>query len=955
MNGSSIKILLYNALKQERIPGFKKLSGYLEVGDFKSADVKKIGDNLYRARLDRSNRLLFSLYHHDETRYLLVLEYLPQHSYEKSRFLRRGVTVNEEKIATLESADAASFEALPYINPQQPRFNILDKIISFDDAQDEIYHLSAPLIVIGSAGSGKTALTLEKMKETIGEVLYLTRSPYLTHHARDLYYAHHYENPDQNIDFLSFQEYLETIEVPQGREVTQLEFIRWFSRQKVPRSLNDPYQVFEEIKGVITGSASSSWLEQEAYLQLGVKQSIFSQEERKALYALFERYLKFLQTEGLYDTNIISYQWLEKVSPRYDFVVVDEVQDLTMVQLQLILKSLNQPHEFFLCGDSNQIVHPNFFSWSTLKSHLYRQQGGESPAELLQILHTNYRNTPEVTAIANRILQIKQSRFGSIDRESNYLVQSNSSKQGVVKLLAEEPELVQELDRKSGRSTRFAVIVMHESEKAAARQQFNTPLIFSIQEAKGLEYPNIILYNMISNEQQRFREITRGVSAEDLLGELEYRRVKDKQDKSLEIYKFHINALYVAITRAVENLYWIESAPEQPLFELLQVELNQSGLELEQQKSSNEEWQREAARLEQQGKQQQAEEIRQQILKQQAPPWQPYTPLRAHELMESLLLKRNKKKSIELFEYAMVNQHQVYKNTLFRDNCAAVQHEEKSFKQMVRKHYMLFDLKNPNGVIRQTERYGINYRDRFNLTPLMAAALVGNATLAEELIRQGADREQINNAGLNPQQIALYRALLSPAYRKQSLAAIYPLLELPSIDIQVDGRMIRLDNHLMEFTMFNLMVVLFYTGYAGKISYSSSQLAAFESGDFVRVLERFPDSVIPQRRKKRNYISSILSKNERNRDDRYNRKLFKRNMRGHYVLNPEMSIRIEGEWINIYRLIKRTHIAFAEIDIPPGQPDDLADELLNRVNQAFHTLELEGSWRGEPQSKKIRA
>ena len=53
-------VLLYNQLHAKHIPHFPKMQGLLEAGDFRSADVKKIGENLYRARLDHSNRLLFS-------------------------------------------------------------------------------------------------------------------------------------------------------------------------------------------------------------------------------------------------------------------------------------------------------------------------------------------------------------------------------------------------------------------------------------------------------------------------------------------------------------------------------------------------------------------------------------------------------------------------------------------------------------------------------------------------------------------------------------------------------------------------------------------------------------------------------------------------------------------------------------------------------------------------------
>ena len=66
------------------------------------------------------------------------------------------------------------------------------------------------------------------------------------------------------------------------------------------------------------------------------------------------------------------------------------------------------------------------------------------------------------------------------------------------------------------------------------------------------------LPEIVSADAERFREIARGVNHEDLLvEELRFARAKDKGDKSLEIYKFHINALYVAITRAVKNIYLI--------------------------------------------------------------------------------------------------------------------------------------------------------------------------------------------------------------------------------------------------------------------------------------------------------------------------------------------------------------------------------------------------------------
>src|SRR5712692_10525790 len=619
-----MQVLLYNQLNPKNIPNFDKMQGLLEAGDFRSADVKKIGENLYRARLDRSNRLLFSLYRYQNKTYILVLEFVAHHAYNTSRFLRRGGTIDESKIPTLDHPDQAAAEPLAYMNPQLPTFHLLNKVISFDDAQQAVYTLPPPCIVIGSAGSGKTALTLEKMKEVPGEVLYVTRSSYLAHNARTLYYGLAYENDDQDVSFLSFTEYLASLRVPQGREMGWRDFAQWFVRHRAASRLTDPHALFEEFQGVLTGPATDHpYLSREAYLGLGIRQSIFAADERPHVYDLFAKYLAFMQDNAYYDPNILSYQYVPLVEHRYDFVVVDEVQDLTTIQLQLILTALREPRHFILCGDANQIVHPNFFSWSTLKSFFYQQEGLEAPAELIRILHNNYRNAVAVTEVANRLLKLKHARFGSVDRESNYLVRSTGETSGTVLLLADTEPITRELNQKTRQSTRFAVIVMHPEHKLAARAHFQTPLIFSIQEAKGLEYDNIILYNFTSADEGSFRDITHGVSVEDMRAEeLRYARTREKSDKSLEIYKFHVNALYVAITRAVENLYLIEANPSQRLFELLGLTGWEGPLDLAEHGSSLEEWRQEARKLELQGKQEQADEIRTQILKLKDVPWE---------------------------------------------------------------------------------------------------------------------------------------------------------------------------------------------------------------------------------------------------------------------------------------------------------------------------------------------
>ena len=932
-----MKVILYHQLHPQHIPHFEKTKALLEAGNFRAADVKKLGPNLYRARLDSSNRLLFSIYRYQEEAYILVLEYIAHHAYDKSRFLRRGATIDESKISTVESPEGVDPEPLVYLNPRLPTFHVLNKVISFDEAQQAVYTLPPPCIVIGSAGSGKTALTLEKMKAVPGEVLYVTRSSYLAHNARNLYYALDYENDDQDVSFLSFAEYLASLRVPPGREMVFHDFAQWFARHRAASRLKDPHPLFEEFQGVITGpSTNSPYLSREAYLGLGIRQSIFAEDERPHVYDLFLKYLAFMQDNDYYDPNILSHHYLPLVEPRYDFVVVDEVQDLTTIQLQLILTSLCEPHQFLLCGDANQIVHPNFFSWSTLKSFFYKQEGLDAPAELIRILHNNYRNSANVTEVANRLLKLKNARFGSVDRESNYLVRSHAETSGTVLLLADTASITGELNQKTRQSTRFAVVVMHPEQKPAARAHFQTPLIFSIQEAKGLEYDNIILYNFTSADEERFREITRGISAEDVFeDDLRYARAREKSDKSLEIYKFHINALYVAITRAVENLYLIEAHPGQRLFEVLGLKLWEDRLDLADQGSSLEEWRQEARRLELQGKQEQADEIRTQILKLKPVPWEVLHGESLRTLERQAFEKDDKKTKLLLFEYALVYQDRNRMHALAERGFRPATQPEKGIKPLNQKYFLPYDVKKPDAMLRQVDQYGVDFRNPFNQTPLMIAARLGNDDQVARLVELGADTGLINNVGFNAFHIALEQACIDAHYAARKLAGVYEKLAPLDMVIQVDGRLVKLDNRLMEFLLLNLMMAMFYTRLGDNIVRFGG--GAFSSGDFVEVLRHFPDALVPARRKQRAYISSILAKNEVHRDAPYNRKLFRRLKHGHYIINPQLTVWAEGAWRNMYDLLSLDALGYRRQDRREWYAFDPHERMQGQL-QHFKTL-----------------
>ena len=890
-----MRVLEYSGLDTSRVEtAYRRTIAALERDDFRAADVKKLislhHGKFYRARLDHSNRLLFALVRHGGEVCAIMLEVIEQHAYDRSRFLR-GAVIDDDKIPVIATPPAVE-EAQPvrHLHSKRREILYLDKPLSLDDAQQAIYESAPPLVVIGGAGSGKTALTLEKMKHADGDVLYVTHSGYLAQNARDLYYASGFERDGQDAMFLSYREFLESLRVPVGREASWRDYAAWFARVRQAFRDIDAHQAFEEIRGVIAAEAAGC-LTREAYRALGVRQSIFPETERDRVYDLFERYRTWLSESRLFDSNLVAQDWLPLAAPRYDFIVIDEVQDLTPAQLLLVLRTLKVPTGFLLCGDSNQIVHPNFFAWSRVKTLFWRDEQ-LAARQQLRMLRANFRNGERVTRVANTLLKIKHHRFGSVDRETNFLVEAVGGEAGSVSLLADKDNVKRALDDQTRQSTSVAVLVLREEDKDEARRYFHTPLVFAIHEAKGLEYENILLFRFISDQRTAFAQLAAGVGAEDLTGDdLDYRRTRDKTDKSLEVYKFYVNALYVALTRAIRNVYLIESDTGHELLRLLGLAAAGDDVRVNARASSREEWQKEAHRLELQGKQEQAEAVRATILKEAPVPWPVFDEARLRELIAKVFgdLAPGGKPRQQLFEYATAYDEPVLAAWLL---------EEAGFEQargfgpqratLGRRHLNDFAGRHFKGILQNCDRYGVDHRTSMNYTPLMAAAASGNLPLLDALLDRGADTDAHDHLGRNALHVAMLEAFRDRDFASGPFATLYERVAPAFIDLQVGERLVRLDRHLSEYWVFQTLWVLF------KQTFSASGLdqpAGINTEAVLNAWVSLPASVLKPQRNKRSHLSNVFSRNEVERDYAYNRKLFKRIAHGWYQINPQLSIR----------------------------------------------------------------
>lgn len=901
---------------------FDKFRAAIERDDLRSVDMKKLAHApYYRAKLDAASRVLVRFVRHREEMVCLALEIIENHAYEKSRFLR-GAVVDESKIEDAQPQEvAAHAEPVRYLHPDRSVFQLLDKVLSFDDAQEAVESAPLPLVLIGSAGSGKTALALHRLRQATGPVLYVTQSAWLARSAREIYFAHGWDDAAQEPDFLSFREFLETLRVPDGREVRFADFAAWFARHRQNYRFTDAHACFEEFRGVI-GSAPEGVLDRDAYLVLGARQSIFGADEREPVFALFLKYREWLHEAGLYDVNLLAHAWMDLAQPRYDTIVIDEVQDLTNAQLALILRTLDAKGRFLLCGDSNQIVHPNFFSWAAVKQLFWRDPA-VAERQRLSVLHANYRNARTVVGVANDLLKVKHARFGSIDRESNYLVEPVAVEPGEVRLLRASDAAAAELDSTARASTQVAVIVLRDEDKVEARTLFRTPLLFSVHEAKGLEYPTVILWNVVSGERKAYAALCEGVVPQDLQGDaLQYRRARDREDRSLELHKFFVNALYVALTRAVARIVWVESDIGHPLFALLGLGENATNAKFEAPKASREDWEREALRLEQQGKLEQAQSIRDDVLRVAPVPWPVWdeTWLEATQARALDRAQVSQKPREALLEFAIWHGQHKYIGALATIGWSAVKAMSDPYSDVLRRnaevslrarHTAPFEKKNLKDVLAACDRHGVDHRTAVGQTPLGMAAMAGNVALVDALLARGADPTHRDCFGWTPAMAALDRATRDAKYAAQAFADVFERLATPAIDVESGGRLVRLLPRHGEYLVFMLMLV----GYKrlssldvddGKDLYLRS---GFCAEGLLRAARHLPDRVVPPERRKRAYFNQVLARAAVGATYQPRRELWARTRTGYYLPNPLLRVREErpgggSEWRPIHEALR---------------------------------------------------
>ncbi|KAH8979762.1 P-loop containing nucleoside triphosphate hydrolase protein [Lactarius hatsudake] len=268
-----------------------------------------------------------------------------------------------------------------------------------------------------------------------------------------------------------------------------------------------PSVAFSDIIGIIKGSeksleSSNHALGREAYESLTNRN-----------YALFEAYQRLKRERRQRDLADRTHDLLDEIKENglkgvlVDFVYVDEVQDLLLIDARLIVSLCRNPDGFLWAGDTAQTISiGSAFSFKELGAFVYRYQrsirairGAPSQPKGFQLL-VNYRSHGGIVKCANAIIQLLKQFPGAID-----VLQPEAGIAGKEIPVFFHGECLPSRERdffllSTGRlcklGSKQCIIVRDEAARKKLRSDIGpVAIILTLFNSKGLEYDDVILYN----------------------------------------------------------------------------------------------------------------------------------------------------------------------------------------------------------------------------------------------------------------------------------------------------------------------------------------------------------------------------------------------------------------------------------------------------------------------------
>jgi superfamily I DNA/RNA helicase len=283
------------------------------------------------------------------------------------------------------------------------------------------------------------------------------------------------------------------------------------------------------------------------------------EQQRAALWAIFEGVRAKLTAQGLV-TRAQMYKQLtadilERKRPPFEFLVVDESQDVTVPQLRFLAAfGALQPNRLFFAGDLGQRIFQQPFSWKSL---------GVDIRGRARTLHINYRTSHQIRMRADRLLAPEVSDVDGNTEERRGTVSVFNGPSPDVKSFADQEKEITAVGAwlaariKEGVAPHeIGVFVRSDVELPRARTavgQAGLPLKI-LDEHVETSHGHVSVSTMHLAKGLEFRAVA-VMACDDEVIPLQSRieAVADESDLE-EVYNTERRLLYVACTRARDHL-----------------------------------------------------------------------------------------------------------------------------------------------------------------------------------------------------------------------------------------------------------------------------------------------------------------------------------------------------------------------------------------------------------------
>jgi superfamily I DNA/RNA helicase/mRNA-degrading endonuclease RelE of RelBE toxin-antitoxin system len=442
---------------------------------------------------------------------------------------------------------------------------------------------NGPLLVKGTAGSGKTtiglyrALHLAKQQTLFAErpdILFVTYNETLATAIDQLFCELRGEDIREQITVTTLRDwamdFVRIGEIAKDQQLSNCLSEGISAARKAFPDLDSMHRqgnkfFAAEIADVIKGRGVSTLKEYKELDRYGRDTGLRRRSQRPFVWRVYEVYQDEMDRQGLYDYEDPIMLALDELAScgegaLYDAVIVDEAQDLRPIEIELVARlagGRNSPR-LTLLADPQQSIYYKGISW---------REAGVEIVGRTKTLTKNFRNTREILAAAwslaehgtgaddDAISSEAASRRGPRPRvtvTTDFVSQVRVAEQIILDLcqkgqynpgdfavLAHRREDVNNIRVSLANAS---IPVMHYRDEDFDIREYRAKAI-TMHSAKGLEWPVVIVVGLEAGKLPREHPDT--MEQEELLSEV-------IQDRKL---------LYVAMTRAMELLYLIGSVP----------------------------------------------------------------------------------------------------------------------------------------------------------------------------------------------------------------------------------------------------------------------------------------------------------------------------------------------------------------------------------------------------------